>query len=223
MKRNRSAVNPGEIANDRETEAGSLHRFGSSNAALHDGVSHRRLYSRAVVINRNHDRFTFFRPGEPDLGASPLAGIVEKVAEHLVEIFSLSPEGMRRGPIDLDADTSFGMQPLKRAGKSFGRCGDRRARRRRRGGGGRSRVRQVKVDLPPHALDLLIDLRGKLPMSCRARLLRLVRQHCQWRLQAMREVAGLCDGARDAPLALVEQRVEVVDQSSQPDDPVLKP
>jgi hypothetical protein len=73
-------------------------------------------------------------------------------------------------------------------------------------------VRQVIVDLPPHAINLLIDFRSKLLMSCRSRLLRLVRQHRKGRLQTMREIAGFRDGARDTPLALVEQRVQVIDQ-----------
>lgn len=46
------------------------------------------------------------------------------------------------------------------------------------------------VDLPPHAIDLLIYLCGKLLMSCRSHLLRLVRQHRQRRLQAMRKIAA---------------------------------
>jgi hypothetical protein len=96
------------------------------------------------------------------------------------------------------------MQAEQRAGKALRRLPDRTsgagdgARRRR------ARVRQVVVDLPPHALDLLIDLCGELLMSCRSHLLRLVRQHRQRRLQAMRQVAGFCDGARYAPLALLE-------------------
>jgi hypothetical protein len=70
-------VNLGHIANDRETEAGALRRFVRPNAALQDGLAHRRLYSGAVIINCDHDPFAFFRSGEPDPGASPLTGIVE--------------------------------------------------------------------------------------------------------------------------------------------------
>src|SRR5262249_24983706 len=86
------------------------------------------------------------------------------------------------------------------------------ARARRCGGCGGSRMRQVVVHLPPHAIDLLIDLRRELFMSCRPRLLRLMRQHSQRRLQTMREVTGLCDGARDPTLAFFEKRIQVVDQ-----------
>jgi len=39
LKRNRSAVNLGQIANDSETEAGALRRLVRSNASPHDGVA----------------------------------------------------------------------------------------------------------------------------------------------------------------------------------------
>src|SRR5262249_57203581 len=100
LKRNRSAVNLGEIANDREAEAGALRRLVRPNAAPHDGLAHRWLYSRTVVINRNHDPFAFFRAAEPDPFACPLAGVVEQVAEHLIKVLSLSAEDVRRGRID---------------------------------------------------------------------------------------------------------------------------
>ena len=48
-------------------------------------------------------------------------------------------------------------------------------------------------------------------MSYRSHLLRLVRQHCQRRLQAMRKIAGLCHRARHAALTLVEQRIQLID------------
>src|SRR5262249_1524799 len=105
-------------------EAGALRCFVRPNAPPHDGFAHRRLDAGTVVIDCNHDLFAFFRAGEPDPGASPPAGIVEQVAEHLVEIFRLAPERVRRGRIDLDAEVSFGMQPLERAYESFGRCGN---------------------------------------------------------------------------------------------------
>ena len=53
----------------------------------------------------------------------------------------------------------------------------------------------------------------ELPNAIRtgASLLRLVRQHRQRRLQAMRKIAGLCHCARHAPFTLVKQRVQLID------------
>jgi hypothetical protein len=102
--------------------------------------SHRGLYSRAIAINYDHDLFAFFRAGQFYPGVSPLAGIVEQVHEHLVEIFSLSREGVRSGHINLDEHAAFGVQALKHAGNSFGRRGNRRACPRRRRGGHGSRA-----------------------------------------------------------------------------------
>jgi len=101
--------------------------FVRPNTAPHNGLAHRRLYSRPVVINHNYDLFAIFRAGEPDPGASPLARVVEQVAEHFVEIFSLSLERVRRKRVDLDVEVSFGMQLLKRADKSLGGCDYRHA------------------------------------------------------------------------------------------------
>jgi hypothetical protein len=118
-----------------------MRRLIRSNAAPYYGLAHRRLTSGTVVINRNHDPIAFFQTDETDQCASPLAGIVEQVAERLVKIFSLSSKDVRRGRNDLDAEVSFGMQPLECADKPFGGCGDRRSRRRRRGGCGGTGVR----------------------------------------------------------------------------------
>jgi hypothetical protein len=68
------------------------------------------------------------------------------------------------------------------------------------------------VDLASHAINLLIDLCGKLLVSCRSHLLGLVRQYRQRCLQTMCEIAGLGDGTRNAPLTILEERIQVVDQ-----------
>ena len=65
------------------------------------------------------------------------------------------------------------------------------------------------VDLTPHLVDLLLDDLGQFVMPRRRGLVRLVRQHGQRRLQAVREIAGCRLRARDRLVAVVEQRVEV--------------
>ena len=85
----------------------------------------------------------------------------------------------------------------------------RAGRRARRGG---ARVREVVVDLPAHALDLLRDRRGELGLAGGRGALGLLRQHRERRLQAVREIAGLADRAADRCVAMLEQRVEIVDE-----------
>ena len=93
-----------------------------------------------------------------------------------------------------------GARPAARAGR----------RARRRG----ARVREVIVDLPPHALDLL--RRARRASSCvagRRGALGLLRQHGERRLQAVREIAGLGDrAAARARSRCVEQRIQIVDE-----------
>ena len=76
----------------------------------------------------------------------------------------------------------------------------------------RARVREVIVDLPAHAIDLLRDGGGHLELAGSPRALRLVRKDGERRLQPVRQVAGLRDRAPHRLLPLVEQRVEIVDE-----------
>ena len=72
-----------------------------------------------------------------------------------------------------------------------------RRRARRRG----ARVGEVIVDLPPHAIDLLLNRGGDLGLARSPRALGFMRQDGERRLQAVGEVAGLGDraAARPAP------------------------
>jgi len=58
------------IANNRKTQAGARDYFVGPNAAFDDCLSHRRLYSRAAIINENHDLVAFLRAGQFDYGTS---------------------------------------------------------------------------------------------------------------------------------------------------------
>ena len=62
----------------------------------------------------------------------------------------------------------------------------------------------VPVERQRSRLEVLDDLCGKLLTSCRSHLLRLVRQHRQRRLQAMRRIAGLCRSACNTPFTVFE-------------------
>ena len=79
-------------------------------------------------------------------------------------------------------------------------------------GGGGARVGEVIVDLPPHPLDLLAHRLREIGVAERRRALGFLRQHGQRRLQPVREIARLGDGAAHRTRLMFEQRVEIVDQ-----------
>ena len=142
----------------------------------------------------------------------PLAGVVEQIAEHLVEILALGADDVRRIDADLYRQPPIRVQPQQRPGQPFRRRehGAVHARRRARRRG--ARLRQVIVHLPAHPLDLLTHHRRQLGLPGAIGDLRLVRQHGERRLQRVREIAGLGDRAADGLIAVLEQRVEIVDQ-----------
>jgi hypothetical protein len=85
------------ITDNRQPQTGACGGFVRPDAALQHRVAHRRLQARAVIIDGNDD--------EPGVGrccvdghasAAPFAGVVDKVAEHLVQIFPLDADRVGR-------------------------------------------------------------------------------------------------------------------------------
>ena len=71
-------------------------------------------------------------------------------------------------------------------------------------------MREVVVDLPPHALDFMRESSSAdFGQSGGLRAVGLLREHGERRLQSVREIAGLGLRARDARVARLEQRVEI--------------
>ena len=115
--------------------------------------------------------------------------------------------------VDLDRQPAARVQPQQRAGEPLGRRPEHRtARARRRAGRGGARVREVIVHLPPHPLDLLPHDGRQLALPRLVGDLRLVREHGERRLQRVRQIAGLRDRAPHGLIAMLEQRVEIVDE-----------
>ena len=158
VERDHAAVQLGQVADDRQAEAGAGRGFVGPHAALQHRVAHRRLESRAVVVDgRSTMRVALARRRDRDARARPLARVVEEVAEHLVEVLAL--RRARRGPAATSTSIVTPRSACRRAqrpGQAVRRLADR-TRARRRGAAGRAgaRLREVVVDLPPHALDLL--------------------------------------------------------------------
>ncbi len=76
----------------------------------------------------------------------------------------------------------------------------------------RPRLRQVIVHLPTHPLHLHANRRRTLTLPRRLQLFRLLRQHRQRRLQSMRQIARLRQRPPRNPLAMLQQRIEIVHQ-----------
>ena len=155
------------------------------------------------------------RRGDDDARPRPLAGVVEQVAEHLVEVFALARG--RRAPAATSTsivEAALGVEPQQRARagrrptpRPTQRAPSARARR------GRARVREVVVDLPAHPLDLLRDRRRELAPGPRPRR---ARPPARGRRAAS---SGRARGRRPWPARAldrrsrsVEQRVQVVDE-----------
>ncbi len=77
---------------------------------------------------------------------------------------------------------------------------------------GSARVHEVIVDLPPHAVHLLMHGFGDFASAGRRRSVGFVCDDRERSLQAVRKITGFADGAFDGPIALIEQRVEIVYQ-----------
>ena len=73
-------------------------------------------------------------------------------------------------------------------------------------------MRQVVIDLPPHAFNLLCDRGGKLRLSGIVDAARLVRENGQRSLQSVSEIArfGLC--ATHCLFTMLEKGIQIVNQ-----------
>ena len=79
-----------------------------------------------------------------------------------------------------------------------------------------ARLREVRVDLAGACARPAAASTRRARVARGRGALRLLREHGERRLQAVREVAGLGLGARHRALALVEQRVEVAHERLRP-------
>ena len=73
-------------------------------------------------------------------------------------------------------------------------------------------MREVVFDVAAHALELFAERRRQLGLSCRLGALRFVREDRERGLQPVREVPRLRDRAPHGAIAVLEQRVQIVDQ-----------
>ena len=177
------------------------------------GVSQRRVEPGTVVVHAMTTHRAH-RPREDSTvtrDRAHLQALSSRLPEHLVEVFALAAHGvLGRRPRRRCVSPRSACSRSERAGQaldrgrrpSSGRPGRRPTRRRARGRG----------DSPPAAAcarpaGAIVAARSPWPAA--AARSRLLGEHGERRLEAVREVAGLGLRARDAALAVVEQRVQV--------------
>ena len=150
----------------------------SARTPLQHRLAQRRIESRPIVVDGDDDALVVNHRSDRDARARPLRRVVEEVAEHLVEVFALHADRMRRRHARVDRDSARRVQPLQRAAQSIDRFRDDASRAERRGRSRGARMRQVKIDLPLHPLDLLAN----------HRIVALVRDHRERHLESVREI-----------------------------------
>src|ERR1044072_8615380 len=102
IQRDRALIQLREIAADGETEPGPRGLLVSPHAALQNPLSHLRRQPGSIVVYGDHQRVAPPFGCDDDVRASPLAGVVEQIAEHFVEVFALRAYAVRRVHADVD-------------------------------------------------------------------------------------------------------------------------
>ena len=88
-----AAVELDELARDRQAEAVSGRRLVDAAAERHHMLGLSTRESRAIVLDVELDTGVAGRSRDEHAAPGPLAGIVEKVAHHLVEVLPLASDG----------------------------------------------------------------------------------------------------------------------------------
>jgi hypothetical protein len=166
-----AAIDIGQVAGDGQAQSRAARRHVRPHAAVQHGPLLCLAQPRAIVRHLDRDqRGPVSTVGATargcranlDTAACPLAGVVEQVTDHLVQILPLHGHGQIRGDVrDVHGHTAIRVQPEHRADQRLDRRGHQAARAGRRRGGRGARMRQVVVDLPPHPLHLLADSGGR--------------------------------------------------------------
>ncbi len=94
------------------------------------------------------------------------------------------------GHADIDGEPAVGVEPEHGSRQGRGRLGDLTPGAGRGAGGGGARMREMRLDLTPHARHLFADRVGELGLARGARALGFVRQDGERRLQPVREIPG---------------------------------
>src|SRR6516162_1887134 len=167
-EREAAAIEAGEFDHDRKPQPRARLGLVETAAAAGDLLALLRRKPRPVVVDHDaHDPtiipwIRLFREcldGHPRL--RPLAGIVDKVADHFLEVLLLATEACTLGRVDVDGDTAMVMN-------LFHRASERHYHRTHIGDGtdrgdarGEPRALEMARDLVAHNLGLLAHLQGE--------------------------------------------------------------
>jgi hypothetical protein len=171
-------------------------------------LAQRGIEAGAVVVDREHDARAPRAPSDAHARPRPLAGVVEQVAEHLVEVLALAADACSGRP-RRRSRAALGVEPQQRAGEPFGRLAHGAARGCGGAGGG-ARLREVVVHLAAHALDLLPQQRGELGVARAAARSASCASTASGVLRPWARSPALAWARATARSRCVEQRVQVV-------------
>ncbi len=177
-------------------------------AALKEAVPVIGCETRPIVIDG--DVKPILTPLRPhfDARAAPFAGVIDEIAQHLLQILALAAKHQARLANDLDGDAAIAVKTKQRAPKILDRRGHLGADADDAARGGRARPRQVVIDLAAHRRDLPAHGLGEGVLAA----LGLVGQHGERRLQRMGEIAHMGPRALHHRGVVLEQVVELVRQ-----------
>src|SRR5262249_16913989 len=134
----------------------------------------------------------------------PLAGIVDKVADHFLQVLLLAAEAGALSRVDVAGPAAVGVNLFRCAGEWRYHCAPLVDGTERRGAGGEPRALEMARDLVAHDLGLLAHLQGE---RIAALTRGLVHHDRDRRLQCVCEVADMGTRARHDLTIGVDERI----------------
>ena len=200
-----------QVVHNRQTEAGAWHLFVRTLAPIEHSFAGIAGNARAVVVDDDPQAWpSSIENDTATRSPRPFAGVVEQVAEHLLQILFFTAKVDRlTGADDLQLEFAVGMNSPHDANQAVEYRPDLACARRERGpkppratGSGDSRFLFARH----------FDLRRNQLRDFVRPSVRRIGHHAQRRLQRMREIAGLRSRPLDDGGILRQHGIEFFDQ-----------
>ena len=166
----------------------------------------------AIVLDPNDAAGLLAPDPQPDRAVAIARGVVEQVAEQLVEVAGIDAQPQLREVVDIEAKALVGVDLGQRAGQAL----DHRFHRNRlgqRASPGRSGLAQLHIGDLLHQFELLAQQPALVWRQ--AAILGVAAHHCHRRLEAMRKVAERVPVARLLVALIADHGIEALDQRFQ--------